>query len=241
MAEQAFDIRDVERILKSLFPQTGENPLGELRAQLIKIREEQLAFEQGYDSDQEELFEELGDIKTRTFGILILQIINILRTLMGLLPAGRIILLAIAAMGLVTTYLQTGTVSGADIQAAVQRSGLGEFIREQLRRLAAVADEQATRVEQVIDLGGEVVDAAAAKAAAVLVDLEFMFNEISAEEIEDVEQLLATLQTVMAETIDQASQLTNLTGNMDSLIFGALKRVPEQIRDLPASAAKLVE
>lgn len=240
MAEQPFTISDVERVLKSLFPGSGDDPFGRLQDSLLKIREEQLSFETGYEVDQQELFTELASIKTRTFGILALQIFNIVKTLMGFLPAGRFILITIAALGLLTTFIQTGSVTSGDIQAAVARSGLGEFVREQLRKISQVANEQAERIETVIELGQDVIESSAIKAGAVVADVDSILEEIDLGEI-DPETLLVNIRFVLVETADQAAQLLNLTSNMDTLIFGALRRVPEQIRDIPAQAAALLE
>lgn len=241
MAEQAFTTRDVERILKALFPDVRENPLGEIRSQLIEVREELLAFEQQTDATNEELFEELDKIQARTFGILILQIIKTIKTLMGLLPAGRVILLAIAAIGLITTLLENGEVTGSDIKNAVEQSGFGAFIREQLRRIQDIASAQAQRIEDVIDLGSDVVQAGARKAEVVLGDLEFTLNQLETETFENAEQVVDAIRPILIETADQALQLLNLTSNSDSLIFGALRAVPERIRRIPQEAASLVE
>lgn len=242
MAE-GFDTEDVQRILKALFPTGAEDPFGELRGHIITIQEDLAEFDLGYQADQEELREELAAIKTRTFGILILQIINILRTLMGLLPAGRAILIGVAAMGLITTFLQSGKVSGADIQAAVQKSGLSQFIREQFRRLTTLAEEQATRIEDVMDLGTEVVRSAATKADGAFQDVSFLLAEIdklqqAGEEQRD--EIIGAIRAVATQAQTNAAELSNITANLDGLIFGAMRAIPERIRDLPKEASALL-
>jgi len=235
-----FNIGDAERILKSIFPQVGENPLGDILTQTLEIRGDQLAFEEGYDADQEQIREELSAIKSRTFGILILQIIRTIKTLLGLLPAARIILIMIAVITLVTTFMQKGSVSGGDISAAVEASGLGPFIRRQVQILNGVVEEQAERVETVIDLGTDVLRVSATKAEVVLLDLDFVVRELRPGGERSVEEKLDVVRSILQETRTQAADLANLTFNSDSLIMGALRTVPARIRSIPATVADIL-
>ena len=236
MAE--FGIADIERLLKAILPEGRPDPFGELRDQLLAIAEEQLAFDGKYDANFELTNVRLDSIESRTFGILFLQIIKILRTLFALLPPGRLILILIAVIGLAATFMESGSVTGSDIRRAVEESGLGRFIQEQIRRLNAIVEEQAERVETVIDLGTDVVRSASVKADAVLIDLTALANNAATQSAEEFQDYA---RATLAQTLEVGEGLSNLVANLDGLIFGALRAIPDRIREIPALAQQLTE
>lgn len=244
MSESSFDINDVERILKSIFPQVGENPLGDILREIIQVQEDLNSFMDGYADDQKHMSSELEDIKARTFGILILQIIKIIKTLMGLLPAGRFILLAIAALGLVGTFMETGGVSSSDIRDAVERSGLQKFLDESIARLRALAEQQAQRVEGIIAMGAPVIQSAANQSDYILVQIEMImsnFNPATMPYTWVPEDAVKIIREQLNQLYGNASGLSNLTANIDSLILGSLEQVPQQIRAVAEEATNLVK
>lgn len=242
MAENPFTIEDVERILRAVFPDLKEeNPLGVIQARLLDIMEDIDDMRSDDALDRRSRDEQLDKIQSRTFGILILQIINIIRIMMGLLPAGRVVLMVIAGTGLITTFLQSGKVSGEDIRNAIEQSGLSEFISNQLKKLRELADGVADDIDTTIDLGASVVEAAALRAQTNLIDLQFLANELAeASQLNDPQEIIARMERVTAETIGRATELTNLTSNLDSLIIGSLRTLPQQVRAIPNEAAKLI-
>lgn len=194
------------------------------------------------------MFEELGDIKARTFGILFLQIIRTLRVFLGLLPPGRVILLIIAAVTIALPLIQGKTISLQEVRNAVAQTGLGDF-------LARVMAELNETVGELADNASLLADAASVSFVQLSGAIEIMARDIS-QALGNVESLLdlqgSELSSEAIELLNKvgfnlggalrkADSTGNLSSNLDVFLGPALRSLGDEIRTIPRLAEQLVK
>jgi len=194
-----------------------------------------------------EVRDELSDIKTRTFGILILQIFRTLKFFFGLLPQGRVILLIVAAVGLIAALIDDGELSGDAIRDAVKATGLNKFIDEILDQVNEIVGELAEDASELADVVSQVFVSVAGKGEGIESAIEGEIRNISRvlnERIDpSVEEALTALRGALQgfqEILPDVTQVTNAASNSDLFIGPALRGLDNRMREIPTLALKLV-
>lgn len=82
-----------------------------------------------------EVFKHLDKIETRTFGILILQVIKTVKLIISLMPAGRLILVALAVVTLLANYLDTGSLTTENVKEVIRKTGAGQLVEKVLEQI----------------------------------------------------------------------------------------------------------
>lgn len=239
MQNTAFDTDDVVRILQALFPDPkNEDPFGRLEESILRLQK--LVQEEAEEADayREIVLTDLEKISARTFGIFILQMIKVLKTIIGFFPPGRVILIVGLAVGLIVNWLEDGELSGEQIRSAVAESGLLEFLSEQLRKLQAVADKAASNVEVVTEGATDILRGLEFRAEALLTELNYLVDDLAERGAEAVDDTQLRLDSTIRDLLDESF---NLATNAVNLVGPALENVPGQIRSLPAEARALIE
>jgi len=242
-----FDVEDIERIFKALNPSAIEDPFGRIEELVLSLGEEHAKESILLDKNQKEVAEELADIKSRTFGILFLQIFKTLAFFFRLLPQGKIIILVLAVIGLLQTLLSDGEVSVGAIRDAVAKTGLADFIDRVQAEIALFTTEIADNVKELSFATSDVFAQLAIELDATLDILGAIERSMvveggpnSAEAQEKLEdQMLAAsfeIGALRARLFGPANQASNA----DALIGPTLRGLDVQIRTIPALALQLV-
>jgi len=242
-----FTPEDVERILKALFPAGGPDPFGQIEELIVQLAEE---IESGKTAEElwhTEVREELGDIKARTFGILLLQIFKVLGFFMRLLPQARIIIIVVAAIGLVDSLLSDGQVSPEAIKRAVKATGLQQFIDQILEQLNGLVDEIANNASQLADVTSQVFVSIAGELEVAEGKLEAELRHLTGITLDRVEptqeELLNALQSTVSglqDILPGLTQAANAASNSDLFIGPALRGLDDRMREIPTMALRLV-
>ena len=244
MAKQPrFDSEDIERLFRALIPAGGPDPFGKIEALLLDLGEEISKNDLLTDKHRKELMDELADIKTRTFGILFLQIFKTLKFFLGLLPQGRVILIVLAGIGLLTALLQDGTVSVGNIREAVAKTGLAKFIDKLLEDLTAFVEGIADHVEELANQSGEISIFISGRIDTTLLTLESLANDLlpdPEEGIIELDQRLARGRESIRVAAAQLAPAGNAASNAADLLTPALRGLDDRIRVIPTMALKLV-
>lgn len=238
-----FNIEDVERLFRALVPSGTPDPFGRIEELVLSLAEEHAKDGILTDKFRAEIREELDDIKSRTFGILFLQIFRTLKFFMGLLPQGRIILIIVAGIGLLTTLLQDGSLSGEAIREAVAKTGLSKFIDKLLAELTAFVNEIANHVEELANQTSEVFVSVAGnldQSLATLVQIASDLVPVQEETLSETQQRASTAANRIALEVDRMAPTSNLAANGADLLGPALRDLDNRIRVIPTMALKLV-
>jgi len=242
-----FTPEDVERILKSLFPSGGPDPFGKIESLILDVNED---IEKGKTVDDlrhEQTQDDLADIKSRTFGILLLQIFKTLSFFMRLLPQAKVILIVIAAIGLLNSLLEDGEVSVDSIKAAVKATGLQKFIDEILAELNALVAEIADHASELADVTSQVFVSIAGGLEGVEGRLESAIGHLQGRIGGGLdltpEDALAGLNDALFDLqgmLPGLTESTNAASNSDLFIGPALRNLDDRMREIPTLALKLV-
>ena len=238
-----FDTPDIERLFRALIPSGSPDPFGKLEEMLLSLAEEHSKDGILTDKFREEVKSELDSIKSRTFGILFLQIFKTIKLFMGFLPQGRIILIVIAAIGLLTALLQDGTVSGASIREAVAKTGLAKFIDKLLADLTTFVEGIAVHVEELANVTSEVFVSIAGSLDEAEVEVRDIIAQLTpiGGETEEEQGLRIALARDKALSIQRRLlPAGNAASNGADLVGPALRGLDDRIRTIPNMALKLV-
>jgi len=242
-----FTIDDIERGLKALFPTTGENPFENIEDKLLEAREEFEKSEVITEAYRKKTADQLDDIESRTFGILLLQIFSTLRFFFRLLPQGRLILLVVAGIGLIQTLLSDGTVSVETIKQAVAASGLQVFVDRVIESITAIVKEQASHASELADTASQVFVSIAGKGEGVERAIEAEIQRIrfisqvgETPTVEEMFNHLGITRAALRGLLPDLAELTNAASNSALVLGPALRRLDDGIEDIPALALKLV-
>lgn len=238
-----FNVEDIERLFRALVPSGGTDPFGKIEEMVLSLAEEHA--KEGLTTDQyrEQVFERLDSIESRTFGILFLQIFKTLKFFFGLLPQGRIILIVLAAITLLTALLQDGEVSIGSIREAVAKTGLADFIEKLLEELTAFVKEIADHIEELANQTSEVFVSVAGNLDQSLANLTVLANDLipaPTDQALDLELRMATVQQGLLAEVRRMAPTSNLAANGADLIGPALRAIDERVREIPGVALKLV-
>lgn len=236
-----FTISDVERILKALLPDNREDPLATLEDSLLALRED-------FGEWTEDATDRFDSLEARTFGILILQVIKTVKTIFGLLPAGRVILIAITVLGLISAYLEDGTLSIDTAKNVIKESGLGDFINEKLKTIQAEAEVLAEGVRTTTIMARDSFVALAGDTEAIesrLHDLLHLMDQaVSSNAAEPAFNITSAAQqwrTYVELLIADMTPVATLANNADVVIGPVLASIEERIREIPQIAKAMVE
>jgi len=252
-----FDVEDFERLFRALLPDARPDPFGELFKNLTDQAErfeEEIKATQDYRDGAEEA---RADIKTRTFGILFLQIFKTLKLFFGFLPQGRVIILVIAVLGLASTLINNKPVTLEGIREAVASTGIADFIDKVLAELKESVGEIATELSDVAD----VLSVQIAQAAGRFENLEQIFaisqfdaevvlgffQELQGQFVPGFEEAggraqasLGRLVTTLGTGLGTATIGANAASNIDVFLTPILRNIPAEINKIPDLAGKLV-
>ena len=258
MANQPrFEIADIERLFRALLPDGTPNPFGEILTTLTTAGER---FEEEVEATQEyrdAADEDRDSIKSRTFGILLLQIFKTLKIFFSILPQGRLLLLILAVIGLAVTILDDKPITLDAIREAAAKTGIAKFIDDLLAELKVSVGEISTELSDVADI----ISVAMAQAAGKFERLEQVLA-ISRSDVEEALQFMVNFQNLAAENLrvsrgraeaalgnairslslglQQATGGANITSNVDVFITPVLRRLPGEISKIPDLAGKLI-
>lgn len=152
-----FEIEDVERLFRALVPAGTPDPFGRIEELLVRLSEDYVADQKETIKYRDEIFDELSSIKTRTFGILLLQVFTAFRFFFSLLPQGRVILILVAGMSLIDRYLKDDPPTLADVKGLVKKTGINNFIDKMLEEVKVSANEIAGDIQFVGDNLGNIM------------------------------------------------------------------------------------
>ena len=251
MAKQPrFQVEDIERLFRALNPAGGPDPLGDIENLVLK-------FFESYEQDQVELEkyrektdDTLNSIRTRTFGILILQIFKTLKLFFSLLPQGRVILLVVGVLGLAQTLLEGEKPSLLDIRAAVESTGIGKHLDAIMAEINQVTGELARSIQDLTDGIGEIFIMLGGHTEAVTTMIGSAMGDITAL-LQDLGSGLEVSTTEIQNRLDQVAwnlndavlrsdQAQTLADNTTDLLIPILRGLDEEIRNYPELAARLI-
>jgi len=242
-----FQVEDIERLFRALIPSGQPDPFGRIEEIVLALGEEHAKDAVLLDKNQKDVGEELEDIKSRTFGILFLQVFKTLSFFLRLLPQGKIILLAVAIIGLLTTVLQDGDVSGAAIRDAVRNTGLAKFIDDILEELKKFTTEIADNVEELSFAASDVFASVAIQLDANINALQNLVGDLSTFDIGNDLEALETAKARMSQVAFEMDEIVNnlvfpanAASNSDLILGPALRALDDEIRTIPTLALKLV-
>jgi len=252
----------LERLFKALIPTDREDPFGEIEKRLIDLGnallegdQDEIDHRQEVDKYQAFVKGELESIKNRTFGIMVLQIFRTIKFFFGLLPQGRIILLLIAGMGLATTLLQGEKPSLSDIRAAVQSTGIGNFIDKIMDEIEKIVSDTTLNVETLADeitsmfrgLSSDTTFLERELNTAVS-QLQLIASDVGASIPTGKEstpfqggigERLAAVVTGLESMSAPLEQAANVASNGAVFLPAILRGIEKRIRSIPEAAAKL--
>lgn len=241
--DPTFTIEDVERLFRALVPSGQPDPFGRIERLILSLAEEEAKDQIITDQHREEILEELASIKARTFGILFLQIFRTLKFFLGLLPQGRLILIVIAGIGLLTVLLDEGEVSGQAIRDAVAQTGLAKFIDRILEELGVFTNAVADRVQELSNLSAGLFVSVAGAVDAAQVDLAQAAQDLISTGGETEEAAAERIRRAHDAVTRAANRLLpagNAAANGADLVGPALRGIHSSIREIPGMALKLV-
>jgi len=252
-----FEVEDFERLFRAILPDGRPNPFGEIAEALSLLAERfetEIKVTQAYRDKAED---SRDDIKSRTFGILFLQIFKTLKFFFGLLPQGRVILIIIAVIGIGTALMQNKSVSLGAVRDAVRSTGIGDFIDKVLKELKEEVGEMATELGDLADVISVTVAQSAGKFETVeqllaiaqedLATAQGFFTHFQGQFAEGFEELggqaqEATNSAIAALTrgLAEASLGGNALANIDVFFTPTLRKIPGQLQQIPDLAQKLI-
>jgi len=248
--EPRFDVQDFERIFRALLPNNQVDPFGRIEDLLISQDEDFVKDGVLTDKFRKDLFEQLDSIESRTFGILFLQIFRTLRFFFGLLPQGRIILLLVAAVTVLTSVLEDGEISLGSIQEAVKNTGLAKFIDDIMDEITVFTTEIADNVQELSFAASDVFASIAIQLDSQLASFDNIITRLaeasdrSGESIEDdfefLERNVSFALNDLVKTVERLRPPANAAANADTLLGPALRALDDEIRTIPTLALKLV-
>jgi len=241
-----FQTIDIERLFKALLPSAVEDPFGRLESQNIDLLENHEREAVRFDEFDKKISDELADIKTRTFGILALQVFKAIKFFFGILPQGRIILLVVAGLALVNTLLSDGKISASAIRDAVKATGLSDFVDKVIAELKKFVNELAANISEISDLASTIFARLEFDADAILVEARNLDINLNL-----IDQNLTSRPDLAGIQLDQARQnlnvilsrglaASNVAGNAADIVGPILRGFDDQIRTIPALALKAV-
>lgn len=244
--EPRFTNADIQRLFRAILPANRPDPFGRLEELAVTEAEENLKNQILLEKFQKDVFDQLDSIESRTFGILFLQIFKTIRLFMGFLPQGRIILIVIAGIGLLTALLQDGEVSVGSIREAVAKTGLADFIDKIFGELNTVVGNIADDAGVLADVVAELFVQIAGTLDNHLDQLGLIAAELvqaqggEAVSIESLEQKMTLVRDRLIGQTQLMAPTANAAANGADLISPILRGVDERIREIPGLAAKLV-
>lgn len=188
-----------------------------------------------FEKDTEE---QLDDIQTRTFGILILQIVKTLKFFLSLVPKTKYVLFGLSILSIIVLYLDKQEVTAADVNNVLRDTGLASLLQNALAFIESEVAQLVSTGEIVADEVSGIFQAQAsdmALAAATLRDASRRLtsanpasalqvaNEVASSELERIAVILTDQQV--------------LAGNARDLIAGVLREQVERIRRVPQLVA----
>lgn len=242
MAQQPrFEVEDIERLFRALIPSGTEDPFGRIEKLILDVSLDHKMAAEGQEILEERLFEKLDSIENRTFGILFLMIFRTIKIFLGLLPAGRIIIIALAIFTLLSTALETGGISADDIAAAAKKTGLADWLSKVLDDLEEHAALLSTHVEDLVLLTTEMFASISSDIDGTIFNLNQVYKDSLTDPGEDPEAKFARLQS---DVLAQAARLAptgNAANNLKELLGPALQGISKRIREIPDQARQLVD
>jgi len=250
MAKQPqFQVEDIERLFRALLPSGREDPFGSIEEKLLELGKALIEGDEAHLEFQEFLKNELAAIQRKTFGILLLQIFSTIKFFFGLLPQGRVILLIVAAVTIINSFLNDEKPSLLDVKNAIASTGIGKFIDDILAEIQSAADQLGASVSQTADITSQMFVAMAgrlegteATVEAALVSLA-RIQEVTVDTpgaLFDVQRTAETTLLQLRQALPGLTEATSLASNGAELIGPILRGIDDEISKFPTLALKLV-
>lgn len=221
------------RILDSVIQ--GETPASQLLEQLQELAVQGREWQ---EQTSAELFPALERIQSRTFGILILQIIKTIQFIAGLLPAGRIVLIVLAVVSLLVSYFDTGQVTGADVRRVIEETGVGKLIDQIIQELGEKADEAIVDLEA---LGAGITELLVGLGNDLQVEADELRSSYRDLVTAPVLELEETAQVVSQRMLNQAGRIVqsaNLSSNLTLVVQSIVDSLRKRIEALRTAAER---
>lgn len=221
------------RILDSVIQ--GETPASHLLEQLQELAVQGREWQ---EQTSAELFPALERIQSRTFGILILQIIKTIQFIAGLLPAGRIVLIVLAVVSLLVSYFDTGQVTGADVRRVIEETGVGKLIDQIIQELGEKADEAIVDLEA---LGAGITELLVGLGNDLQVEADELRSSYRDLVTAPVLELEETAQVVSQRMLNQAGRIVqsaNLSSNLTLVVQSIVDSLRKRIEALRTAAER---
>ena len=231
---RSFDLADLERILSAVFPDlktVSSEDIAALKGLLVDIGEQLIAAETAELAWREKADDKLDDIKTRTFGILILQIIKTVKFIFSLLPAGRAVLIGLALFSVLTSYLEGEKVDKGTVSEIMEKTGLSNFLSRIVNQVDDRVNEVISELRAIADQGGNVLD-------ETVTDLEKVITRqitnLQAIRLADVQTNLPAFYSSVDDLKDSISDLegsANVIANLKVILEAITRGTEDKIRD----------
>lgn len=183
------------------------------------------------------MLEELDDIKDRTFGIFLLQVFKTVRLIMRLLPAGRVILIALTVFTLLENWISEGELSGASVKSAIEESGLKSWLGDKLQVVYDLVDQIASQVDTSTLLMRDM-------ATSISLSLEKALSELNtaldAADILPDEHAIEVLYNRVVVVMEDLQGAANGAFNTDVLLGPILEDATKKIRDIPGAVSEII-
>ena len=241
--EPRFDVEDIQRLFRALVPSGSPDPFGRIEQMLLETA--RAALEEGKLTDEyrAKLDAELASIKTRTFGILILQIFKTIKFFLGILPSGRLMLVLLAGVGLLIALSEDGELSLGSIREAAASTGLARFIDDVMAELRKFTDELAVQTSSLANATSEMFVFLSGRLDGTMESLTIVANNLEPG-LYQGEGGLATAMQRQAQEIDRIVSglfpAANAAANGADLLGPALRGIDDRIRKIPDLALRLV-
>lgn len=232
MAETDFDLDDVIRILEAIFDEPLGNPFEQIETIVTQSATDHLAWEALVDG-------RLDNIEARTFGILILQLVRVIRLALAIIPGGQSILIIIIIFSLIQDYFDDGSLSIETINSAIERSGLKTFLTEKLEAINAIVSDAAIQVETQTLLARDAFLALAMDSSGIESALNGVINGLG-EEHSNLRVAIDSARDDLGILMLDVNAMASLASNSDLFVGAALAKIGPRIREIPRAAEDLL-
>lgn len=233
--KESFSNQDLQRLLEAVFPNLPSNPFSEIEGTLDLLRTLTLDAREW----QEEATHTLDHIQTRTFGILFLQVIKTIKFIVGLLPAGRAILIVIAIVTLLTSYLEGETITTEKVRDVIKSSGLARLVEDILRQLEEITARATDDLETFGATVSQLLAGLASDLQTYVDQAEAIADELANADADNWLQATLIGEQRLRELVRQFVESANLSANLQLVATAIVGEIKAHIQQLPNIAKEL--
>ncbi len=258
-----------QRLFDALLPTDRPDPFGGLEEGILAVRESLVQVLEETDGTQEKIDavveqqktektqtdlyrvganDSRSSIESRTFGILFLQIFRVIKLFFGILPQGRVIILVIAALGLLQTFFDDGEVSLDTIKNAAKSTGLLGFIDKIMEELTREVGEIAQTAQDTGNAVSSIFVQMAGDLEETELDITLLRGFIDGLGLdpnqEDAQRVLWDVKDGLEGLVGDGGKITlaaTTASNADLFLTPIMRGIDDEIRKIPDLAGKLVK